>query len=120
FDGKVTGEVKAEEGGLYRILIDTEQVALGGYKVQVRQVGSENEKVSEMSESKMLRVSSFSFALIDFNGDNKIDIQDWSIFLNNWSAKDEFVKAKSDLNGDGKVDVSDFSVFLTNFQLGNR
>ncbi|MBI2058085.1 MAG: hypothetical protein HYT63_03870 [Candidatus Yanofskybacteria bacterium] len=120
FDGKITGEVKAEGSGLYRILIDTKQAALGDYKVQIRQVGSENEKVSEMSESKILRVSSFSFALIDFNDDNKIDIQDWSIFLNNWSAKDEVVKAKSDLNGDGEVDVSDFSVFLTNFQLGNR
>ena len=120
FDGKVTGEVKAEDGGLYRILIDTGQVALGNYKVQIRQVGSENEKVNEMSESKILRVSSFSFTLIDFNGDNKIDIQDWSVFLNNWSAKDAVIKAKSDLNGDGKADVSDFSVFLTNFQLGNR
>lgn len=120
FDGEVLESIKAEEGGLYRILINTERLSLKSYKVQTRQVDSETDKTSEASEAKILRVSSFAFALIDFNGDNKVSVQDWSIFLSNWSSKDGSLRSKNDLNGDGKISVSDFSVFLMSFQLGAR
>jgi len=120
FDGEVLETVKAEEGGLYRILIDSNRLALKSYKVQSRQIDPVTSGASEVSEARTLKVSSFAFALIDFNGDNKADVRDWSIFLHNWSSKDETLKSKNDLNGDGKIDVSDFSVFLVSFQLGAR
>ena len=57
---------------------------------------------------------------IDYNNDRKIDISDWSIFLNNWSSSDETTRKKDDLNKDGGLDIFDFSIFLASFQLGSK
>lgn len=56
---------------------------------------------------------------IDYNKDRKIDISDWSIFLNNWSSSDEAIRKQDDLNKDGGLDIFDFSIFLASFQLGS-
>lgn len=119
-NGKAAGKIKAEDDGSYRILVNTDGLVLGGYKIQTRQVDFASGKTSDVSEIRNLKISSFSFALIDFNEDDKIGVQDWSIFLSNWSSQDEKLKVKNDLNGDGKIDISDFSIFLMSFQLGNR
>ena len=44
----------------------------------------------------------------DFNGDGKINITDWSIFLLSWGDK----KQEADLNKDNKTDIYDLSIFL--------
>ena len=87
------------------------------FRSQTRQTDPESGKVSDVSETRIVKISSFAFSNIDFNDDLKIDIQDWSVFLHNWSSGEELKRTADDLNGDNKVDVSDFSVFLTSFQL---
>jgi len=118
-DGTVFESITAESNGLYRIIINTSDIVLGSHKLQTRQISSSGKK-SDLSGTKSFKISSFSFANIDMNDDEQINIQDWSIFLTNWSSEDEERHNKDDLNGDGRVDVADFSVFLTSFQLGNR
>ncbi len=114
---KVTADAKAGDAGYYRILVDTNKLILANYKLQIRQTDTKIGKASDPSQAITIRLSSFIFSGIDFNGDTKVDIQDWSIFLSNWSSQDEKKRKLDDLNGDGKVDVSDFSVFLNAFQL---
>lgn len=119
-NGKVVGKNEVGRGGLYQILINTSELTLGSYKIQARQIDSGSSKVSDVSETKIVRVGAFSFAHIDFNQDSQINISDWSIFLSNWSSADKNIHLRDDLNGDGDLDISDFSVFLTSFQLSNR
>lgn len=109
--------IDPESSGYYRILIDTNEFVLGNYQLQTRQIDPESGKVSDVSETRIIKISSFAFSHIDFNDDLKIDIQDWSVFLHNWSSGEELKRTADDLNGDSKVDVSDFSVFLTAFQM---
>ena len=118
-DSKVVGKTNAEGDGLYKTLINTNDLALRNYKVQARQVDSGSGKIGDVSETKLVRISSFSFAHIDFNQDSKINVSDWSIFLSNWSSSDAGIHMRDDLNGDKKIDISDLSVFLASFQLSS-
>jgi len=45
----------------------------------------------------------------DFNGDDKVDAADFSIFLFNWEVPSN---TETDMNSDGVVDAADFSIFL--------
>ena len=90
---------------------------MGPHKIQARQVDDTTGKAGDLSGILSVTVGQFSYASVDMNKDDKINIADWSIFLYNWSAPDKETKNKDDLNGDGVVDVTDFSVFLTSFQI---
>lgn len=116
---KVTGvELKTIDdygNGAYEFSVDTGKLTLGSHKTQVRQIDPVKNVASDLSETRIVKVS--SSASIDFNGDEKVSIEDWSIFLSNWSSQDQAVRKKDDLNNDGKVDITDFSLFLASFQL---
>lgn len=47
----------------------------------------------------------------DFNGDGKVNLVDFSIFLISWNTDD----ARSDFNADGTVNLADFSIMLFNW-----
>lgn len=47
----------------------------------------------------------------DFNGDTKVNLVDFSIFLISWNTDD----ARSDFNADGTVNLADFSIMLFNW-----
>lgn len=118
-DGKVIGKTTVESDGQYKLLINTDDLVLGSYKVQARQVDPGSGKTGDVSETKTVRISSFPFANIDFNQDDQVNISDWSIFLSNWSSSDANTQMRDDLNGDKKINVTDFSVFLVSFQLSS-
>ncbi|MEX2052616.1 MAG: hypothetical protein WD898_00100, partial [Candidatus Paceibacterota bacterium] len=117
-NGKVVAEAEVESQGSYQILMSTENIPIGKHRIQVRQFDSESDKTSDTSEAKIISISDSISSRIDLNRDSIIDISDWSVFLFNWSAKDEDRHFLNDLNRDGKVDLGDFSIFLTLFQLG--
>lgn len=50
----------------------------------------------------------------DFNGDGRIDTQDFIAYLNAWSAGD----SSADANGDGRVNTQDFISFLNLWSAG--
>lgn len=115
-DLKVIGIGTADKDGSYAVTIDGGKLFLGPHKIQARQVDDATGKAGDLSEFYTITVGQFSYASVDMNKDDKINIADWSIFLYNWSAPDEKTKIKDDLNSDGIVDVTDFSIFLTSFQ----
>ena len=52
-----------------------------------------------------------SQALSDLNGDNKVNLADFSILLYYWGTSSPL----ADLNSDGKVDLTDLSILLFNW-----
>ncbi len=96
--------------GYYKSLISTAQFGTGSHFIRVRQ--KKNDRTSSPSSNKAFSVSKVFFPQTDLNGDGKIDITDWSIFLSLWSSKDESARKRIDFNGDGKVDLADFSIFM--------
>lgn len=49
----------------------------------------------------------------DINHDNKVDIQDYNIFVTDFEKSGSGIR--SDLNNSGKVDIQDYNIFVTNF-----
>jgi len=96
--------------GYYEAAIDTSRFSPKTHFVVVRQIDKEG-RASDFSASKNFLVSALSYPQADFNGDNVIDIKDWSIFLFRWKAN-ATLRAFNDLNTDGKVDILDLSIFL--------
>ena len=110
-DGQLqTFTAQAGSDGLYQKLITTADYSLGSHTIRVRQKNKNT--ASGFSYKKTFAVSQLFFPVTDLNGDGKIDISDWSIFLSKWNSKDPAARDQLDLNGDGKVDVSDFSLFI--------
>lgn len=115
-DGIIKGEVKSDTNGLWSFTAGVTAMRTGDHYIRVRQkakVGSAAELMtSAFSLSRIFRISLPSVLSADLNGDNKVTIVDWSIFLFRWGSPDNSLKAKIDMNGDGKVNISDFSIFL--------
>jgi len=100
----------ADSSGHYEISINTSRFSSKSHFVAARQTDKDG-KVSDFSVPKNFTVSALKYPRTDFNGDNVIDIKDWSIFLFRWKAN-AVLKAFDDLNLDGKVDIADLSIFL--------
>ena len=98
------------DSGYYEAVINTSRFSPKTYFVAVKQTNKDG-KASEFSTSKNFTISALNYPQADFNGDNTIDIKDWSIFLFRWKAN-PIIRAFNDLNLDGKVDISDLSIFL--------
>jgi hypothetical protein len=101
---------KANSIGYYESVINTSRFSPKVHFISVRQVAGDG-KASEFSTAKNFTVSALKYPQADLNGDNVIDIKDWSIFLFRWKAN-SVLKAFNDLNLDGKVDILDLSIFL--------
>jgi hypothetical protein len=66
---------------------------------------------SDFSIRRSAVVSQLFTPIADLNGDDKVDISDWSIFLAEYGSPGG-AGGSLDLNGDGKVDITDFSIFI--------
>ncbi len=111
-----TGAASVQSGadGRYSISISAGDLSVGSHFIKTRY--SLAAQASDFSESQAFEVSSLKYPKADFNGDGKVDISDWSVFLYRWGSKDSALRATIDINGDGKVDIADFSDFLSLFQ----
>lgn len=102
--GGVLYETKSDDTGLYNILINTARFAPGKLSIRAR-----SSLISafgyDYSPSKTVVLTLSSVPKADLNGDGKVDMVDFSIFLSK----------PADLNGDGKVNAADVSVFLKAF-----
>lgn len=115
-EGMGTEETTALPSGFYEFYIDTTSLSAGNHSARVRQVAGTDEdpdsiRTSNFSPYRVFRVGTCCIQT-DFNGDNKVNIIDWSIFLFHWGSENKSLRARIDLNGDGRVDVADFSLFL--------
>ncbi|MFZ3057633.1 MAG: hypothetical protein WA092_01160 [Minisyncoccales bacterium] len=108
---KVAETAIADANGNYDITFNTYYLDLGEHVLRVRQVDSQG-KTSDYSIEKSFSVSKLFIPKADFNNDDKIDVQDLSIFISRFRSVDAANRQELDLNNDDKIDVQDLSLFI--------
>lgn len=106
-------EALADDAGLWALQIDTASLARGRHNAKAYF------QEDEESRSGFGRSVSFSVgaggaaggAPSDINGDGRVNLTDFSIFLLSWNTDDP----RSDFNGDGTANLGDFSIMLFNW-----
>ncbi len=99
--------------GLWSFDIDTSSLPQGTYGVQASAFTSAQTK-SGLSKTVIFALGTAtggSCGKPDMNGDGKVNLVDFSIFLLSWQTAD----SKADYNCSGLVDLSDFSIMLFNW-----
>jgi hypothetical protein len=113
--GKLKGETRANDSGYWSYATSTQSLKIGLQTVKARQIietGGIVSRASDYSSSVSFKVTNLSNPIADLNGDDAVNILDWSIFLFRWDSKDVGLKQKIDMDGDGKITIADFSLFL--------
>lgn len=110
-NGAIPVSLVSGSDGRFSFSTTTVNLETGDYFVKARQFNSNN-IVSNYSLPAIFRISSLRFPNADFNGDNRVNITDWSVFLFRWGSKEKELRLKLDMNDDGQIDITDFSVFL--------
>lgn len=110
---KTTLNATADGTGAWAIQVDTKSLSDGLHTVKAffKQDGGIQ---SGYGKSISFSVGEAAFAdtgSADLNGDSKINLVDFSIFLLKWNSDD----IQSDFNGDGTVNLGDFSIMLFNW-----
>lgn len=111
-NGTIVATAPTAGDGAYRLELPTGPLEFGTHVLRARQHNGVEGRESEFSVTRSFVVSRLAVVQADFNGDSRIDIRDWSVFLSRWLAREEDARREIDLNGDGKVDISDFSMFI--------
>jgi hypothetical protein len=102
--------------GSYKIELNIDASGIGVHTIKTRQINDITRQTSDWSTQQTVTMLKTSALLGDLNGDEKITISDWSIFLSIWGRGTVEEKKRIDLNGDGKINISDFSLFIINFK----
>ncbi len=110
---KTTLSATADAAGAWAIQVDTASLTDGLHTVKAffKQSGGIQ---SGFGKSISFSVGEGAFAdtgSADLNGDGKVNLVDFSIFLLKWNSDD----IQSDFNGDGSVNLGDFSIMLFNW-----
>ncbi len=110
---KTTLNAVADASGAWAIRVDTKSLTDGLHSVKAyfKQDGGIQ---SGFGKSISFSVGEGAFAdtgTADLNGDTKVNLVDFSIFLLKWNTDD----IQSDFNGDGTVNLGDFSIMLFNW-----
>ncbi len=103
-------EAVADAQGMWALQVDTKSIASGAHNVKAYF------EESEAIRSGFGRSVTFAIGegviegglLCDLNGDGKVNLVDFSIFLISWNTDD----TRSDFNADGIVNLADFSIML--------
>jgi cysteine-rich repeat protein len=100
--------------GMWALRLDTGSIAVGLHSAKVSFVLSTTSK-SGYGKSVTFFVGDQSaqcgLGETDINGDKKVNLVDFSIFLLGWGT----ANTKDDFNCDGKVNLADFSILLFNW-----
>lgn len=111
-DGILIKDMVTGADGSYKFAVPTGALDFGPHTIRTRQVNTLENLTSDFSISRTFVVSHLLVTQADLNGDEKIDIRDWSIFLSLWNDPKASRHGSVDFNNDGKVDISDFSIFI--------
>jgi len=110
--------VESDEYGFWSLVIDTENIVPGIHNLKVRQFASlPSTKESSFSSLKTFKISTLELPEADFNGDDRINITDWSIFLSRWINEEINSRSTLDLNNDDEINIFDFSIFLNKLRV---
>jgi len=101
----------SDKNGSYNFATSTAGFKLGDHNIKARQK-NQSGRYSDFSLTRVFRISQLISPKADLNGDDKVGIADWSIFLFRWASKDAKLKNTVDLDGNGVVNIADLSIFL--------
>ena len=92
-------------------------VAAGTYDVTVKKAGCLTHTVKDVKvEEQDIDLGEVKLLSGDVNADEKINMQDLRIFLQNFNKQGENIgESLTDVNEDSKVNMQDLRVFLKNF-----
>ncbi len=110
-DDIIKRETNSDKEGFYKFLIDSQELGAGNYYAKVNQT-DESGKESGFSFPRAFKITDLSFPKADLNGDNAINIVDWSMFLFRWGSEEEHLRREIDLDDSGEINIFDFSLFL--------
>lgn len=110
-DSAVKATVTSDKNGSYSFATSTAGFKLGEHNIKARQKNASG-RYSDFSLTRVFRISQLVSPKADFNGDDKVGMADWSIFLFRWASKDAKLKSTVDLDGNGVVNIADLSIFL--------
>ncbi|MFI3156052.1 MAG: hypothetical protein QX199_07825, partial [Methylococcaceae bacterium] len=103
--------VQADSNGLYQLFLETLDLDFGEHTLRTRQTTPDGQ-VGEYSIAQTVFVTHLLNKQMDLNGDDAINITDWSIFLVRWLSTDAATRLLLDFNSDGVVNISDLSIFI--------
>ena len=115
--GNIVITTSTDNNGNYKVPVDTSGLDNNAFHtVDADFVTTQNgaSARSEISQDISFYIGSKSIGksfLSDFNGDNKVNLADFSILLYYWGTSSQI----ADLNNDGKVDLQDLSILLFNW-----
>lgn len=118
--GKIKGETRASDIGLWSYATGTSELPLGVGYARAREIiktSTVASSASDYSRKASFRVTNLSMPPADLNNDESVSIADWSIFLFRWGSTDVALRKKIDMDGDGKITIADFSLFLSAIKL---
>lgn len=114
--GALTFAASSTAAGLWKIDVPAGTLSRGTYDVRARVLVTADHR-SEYGEGVPLGVGETVVArpqgasVSDLNGDDKVNLVDFSILLSQWNQP----SAESDFNKDGIVNLADFSILLFNW-----
>lgn len=103
-------EAEVDASGDWALQLDTGSFPLGPHLAKARFVLSSGPQ-SGFGRAVNLVIGSGpvpASGTADINGDGRVNLVDFSIFLTDWGSSN----ARSDFNGDGRVNLADFSIML--------
>ena len=107
---EIIKKTKAEPDGTYFYPFDTSPLDQGSHLAKAKATSPEG-LLSAFSQSLAFSIGKRAEEKIkaDINGDEKVNLVDFSILLYNWGAPKN---PDADLNEDGKVNLTDFSIMM--------
>jgi hypothetical protein len=109
YNGPVTLASRTERSGVWAIQVDTASLSEGPHVVKAAfELSSTTKSGFGRSVSFVIGGESITEKSPDLNGDGKVNLVDFSIFLLSWNTDDD----RPDFNSDGKVNLGDFSIML--------
>ena len=112
--GKLTTlQAVADALGMWVLQVDTNSIPEGTHsaKSYFEESGSVRSGYGKSVSFIVGEGTSVGFKAPDLNGDDKVNLVDFSIFLISWNTDNK----ANDFNGDGKVNLADFSIMLFNW-----
>lgn len=113
FNGPVVFNSETDRSGAWALQVDTASLTTGYHLVRAAfELGSTTKSGFGRSVNFYIGGDSpLQDKSPDLNGDGKVNLVDFSIFLLSWNTDDE----RPDFNSDGKVNLGDFSIMLFNW-----
>jgi cysteine-rich repeat protein len=113
FNGPVVFNSETDRSGAWALQVDTASLSSGYHLVRAAfELGSTTKSGFGRSVNFYIGGDSpLSDKSPDLNGDGKVNLVDFSIFLLSWNTDND----RPDFNSDGKVNLGDFSIMLFNW-----